>query len=195
MKNIRLPFFLILGVLCPAVSGAFDAAAFAEEAGISQPAVTPSAAERISSAIGGPERTRRAVQQMLDDMNSTYLTLWTVEEPSANPDQIPTPAEIRSRRWDAFYRDPEARIDYQALSVQCIDTVYRRYFNEDEFDALAIFLSGPKTRADVAAFAKTPLGRKYRSVLRRLSTDTRSYIQNQVHQVMLAVFQDQEGKA
>ena len=139
-------------------------------------------AERLSRSIKAPERTKRVVRQILDETNATYMTLWTTEE-----------ADGRARNWEAFYRDHDAQLDDDALAAECIAEVYPRYFSQAELEQLAQFLESTKTREDVAAFAGTPLGRKYRSVMRRLSDDTLTFLQNRVHQLMESALQGDAG--
>ena len=154
------------------------------------------AAERLSRALRAAERARRSVRQILDETNATYMTLWTYDEvqdaTAAAEGAVPAAdtGTRRARNWEAFYRDPDPHLNYEQLAAQCIAETYPRYFNAQELDQLADFLERPKTREDVTAFAATPLGRKYRSVMRRLSSDTILCLERRVHAIMESVLEE-----
>lgn len=158
--------------------------------------------ESLSRSIKAPERTRRIVRQILTDTNDSYLTLWAADVESyeaeasgvesgteasevAGSAETRTPFEQRARNWEAFYRDADERVDYESLATECIAEVYPRYFTDDELVELDLFLkNSAKTRADITVFAATPLGRKYRAVLRRLSDETFLYLQHRVRSMI-----------
>jgi hypothetical protein len=154
-------------------------------------------AERLSRAMHAADRTRSVVTRILDETNSVFLILWAYQENGAeSEDMVLTPDERRSRNWEAFYKNPEAHINYDDLARNCVEGVYARYFDHDELVLLADFLERtPKTREDARAFAQTPTGRKYRAVMRRLSSESLRFIQAEVDEVVRLILADGETTA
>ncbi len=173
----------------------------AGEAAVEQPsaAITPDPAvvvDTLAESIKAPARTRRIVRQILDETNDSYLTLWAadVESYETGDAEGATPFETRARNWEKFYRESDRMIDYDRLAQDCIGEVYPRYFSAEELGELVSFLSNPtKTRADITVFAKTPLGRKYRAVLRRLSDETFLYLQHRVRSMIQSALKGEKS--